>query len=329
MSKKQNRDCGELEWYGSLFLKGGDDMPEEQNNKKKDKIYFSIIPDRLTQCTYTRVTKDKATGKERREVRRLTCTHQCILAKIVSFTWNGQPCLALSGWWSDYLGLKKRQVLSLLEDLQKGGYIESRGKTTARKIYPTEKTLELWRALSLKTGPADAENCINGKSANVKKCTSSSLADAGNCTSSSLTDAKNYTHISNGSSNREDSNSIRCSSACSHPKFFPPSLDEVKKYINEKGLSVDAEDFLEHYEERDWHDSNGNTVKNWELRARQWSKREKRWQTQRQGQAQQPTRHTKAELDQRNREQQEQIDADTARYQQRKLAEMQKGVATT
>jgi len=47
-------------------------------------------------------------------------------------------------------------------------------------------------------------------------------------------------------------------------KFIPPSLAEVIKYFFEKGYSVEsAKKAHEYYSTADWHDRNGNKVRNW------------------------------------------------------------------
>lgn len=53
-----------------------------------------------------------------------------------------------------------------------------------------------------------------------------------------------------------------------------PTLDEIKAYVNEKGLRMDAEAFFDHYEANGWKQSNGNKIKSWQAAARQWARRE-------------------------------------------------------
>lgn len=55
-------------------------------------------------------------------------------------------------------------------------------------------------------------------------------------------------------------------------RFTPPSVDEVKEYIREKGYSVDAEEFYAHYESNGW--IVGKTpMKNWKAAVVTWQKR--------------------------------------------------------
>jgi hypothetical protein len=53
-----------------------------------------------------------------------------------------------------------------------------------------------------------------------------------------------------------------------------PTLDEIKAYVTEKGLRMDAEAFFDHYEANGWKQSNGNKIKSWQAAARQWERRE-------------------------------------------------------
>lgn len=46
---------------------------------------------------------------------------------------------------------------------------------------------------------------------------------------------------------------------------FPPSVGEVAEYIREKGLNVDAEDFIRRCEAADWRDGQGRPIMNWRI----------------------------------------------------------------
>ncbi len=57
-------------------------------------------------------------------------------------------------------------------------------------------------------------------------------------------------------------------------RFLPPSIEEVKSYIQEKGYSVDAEQFVNFYESKGWLIGK-NKMKNWHAAIATWQKREK------------------------------------------------------
>jgi len=46
-------------------------------------------------------------------------------------------------------------------------------------------------------------------------------------------------------------------------KFIPPTIEEVIKYVKEKGYNVDVKKFMEYYAESAWHDRDGKPVQNW------------------------------------------------------------------
>ena len=54
--------------------------------------------------------------------------------------------------------------------------------------------------------------------------------------------------------------------------FSPPSLSEVKKFVEEKGYNVDAESFIAFYESKGWFIGK-NKMKNWRMAVITWSKR--------------------------------------------------------
>lgn len=54
-------------------------------------------------------------------------------------------------------------------------------------------------------------------------------------------------------------------------EFAPPSLEEIKKYIQEKQLKVDADQFYNYFSEGNWIDSKGNKVKNWKQKILTWN----------------------------------------------------------
>lgn len=53
--------------------------------------------------------------------------------------------------------------------------------------------------------------------------------------------------------------------------FTPPTLEEVKQYIQEKDLAVDAEYFYNYFEAGAWTDSRGKDVKSWKQKLQTWN----------------------------------------------------------
>ena len=56
-------------------------------------------------------------------------------------------------------------------------------------------------------------------------------------------------------------------------KFFPPTVEEVRAYCDERGNRVDPEQFVDFYTAKGWKIGN-QTMKNWKAAVRTWEKRE-------------------------------------------------------
>ncbi len=61
------------------------------------------------------------------------------------------------------------------------------------------------------------------------------------------------------------------------PTFVPPTLEEVKEYVAEKGLKMDAEHFYDHYTSNGWKVSGRTMMKDWKAAARSWAKNEEKF----------------------------------------------------
>lgn len=57
-------------------------------------------------------------------------------------------------------------------------------------------------------------------------------------------------------------------------RFVPPTLDQVKKYCEERGNNVDAERFIDFYESKGWMVGK-NKMKDWKACVRTWEKSQK------------------------------------------------------
>ena len=53
--------------------------------------------------------------------------------------------------------------------------------------------------------------------------------------------------------------------------FTPPSLEEIKQYITENNINVDANQFFNFFDVANWIDSKGNKVKNWKQKLLTWA----------------------------------------------------------
>ena len=56
-------------------------------------------------------------------------------------------------------------------------------------------------------------------------------------------------------------------------KFVPPSLEEIKDYVEKRGYQIDAEAFYTHYESNGWMVGR-NKMKSWQASVANWNRRE-------------------------------------------------------
>lgn len=54
---------------------------------------------------------------------------------------------------------------------------------------------------------------------------------------------------------------------------YIPNIEDVRRYVQENNLNVDADYFYKYYTTAEWKDNKGKPVKNWKLKALNWSKR--------------------------------------------------------
>lgn len=59
-------------------------------------------------------------------------------------------------------------------------------------------------------------------------------------------------------------------------KNMPPTLEDVKEYCRSRSNGIDAEAFIDYYQQQGWKLANGNKMKDWQAAIRTWEKREKK-----------------------------------------------------
>lgn len=64
-------------------------------------------------------------------------------------------------------------------------------------------------------------------------------------------------------------------SCASHPRFVPPTLDEVRAYCLERKNQIDPTAFVDYYQARGWKLSSGQAMRDWRAAVRTWEKRER------------------------------------------------------
>ena len=58
-------------------------------------------------------------------------------------------------------------------------------------------------------------------------------------------------------------------------RFTPPSREEIQEYCILNGYKVNADKFIDYYEQQGWKLSNGNAMKVWKAAIRNWAARDK------------------------------------------------------
>lgn len=79
------------------------------------------------------------------------------------------------------------------------------------------------------------------------------------------------TNTRRGLAPNKNTNRIEKNKNKNRKEFVPPTLDDVKKYVLDKSLSVSAEQFYNYFTEGNWIDSKGNKVKNWKQKLLTWN----------------------------------------------------------
>lgn len=211
------------------------------------KKYYIIVPDEIARSVHTG-------GDEKKKRERLSCCHRDLLGKIVSLSQHG-PCTSGNDYFAEYIGVKKRQIMNLLEDLENDGFIERKGRGDNRKIFPTEKSLKIWRRCSSSPSAIDCTSKGGDNSPSAIDCTTK-------CNTVHLPSAIDCTH-----NNKENKKKNR-----ERLSLLPiPSLEEVAAEIEKEGYSVNADDFWNYYQKLGWQDSNGKPVRNWKAKLATWN----------------------------------------------------------
>ena len=177
----------------------------------------------------------------------LSIQEKVILAEIDSFCSRYESCYASNEHFAKFIGVSSRRVRDILKSLEDKHLIE-------RKVIYKKGTKEIEkRFLRLPYPPG--RKLPQGGEENFRTPQEENCLD--NNTVTNNTKEGIYTGAKPTKKRKA---------------FIPPSLDDVKAYVAEKGLSVDAQRFFDYYEAGNWHDGKGNAVKNWKQKCLTWDK---------------------------------------------------------
>ena len=177
----------------------------------------------------------------------LSIQEKAVLAEIDSFCSYYDSCYASNEHFAKFIGVSTRRIQDIIKALEDKQLIE-REVTYKQGTKEIEKRFLRVRYPSRRILHGGGEESFMG-------------GGEENC-------ADNNTSMNN---TKEDI----YMGAKPHKKrkvFTPPSYEEVKAYIDEKRLNVDAQKFFDYYDAGDWHDAKGKAVKNWKQKCITWDK---------------------------------------------------------
>lgn len=221
--------------------------------QEKDKVVggYTLIPDSISSIPATE----------------LPMIEKVLLCRIISLS-KDKPCEISNAALASRFGVTGRRITGHIAGLKQKGWIDVTGPRTKRYIRPTSKALSLWsfpsidgnsyRRKHLKTEPSPT---IDGTVLNYRR--------------NRLPKNTENTESTDISAN-QDLHKQTSRSQSTRKKFVPPSLDEVKQYVAEKKLAIDARCFFDFYTAGEWHDSSGKPVHNWKQKALTWDRREQK-----------------------------------------------------
>lgn len=72
---------------------------------------------------------------------------------------------------------------------------------------------------------------------------------------------------------KENTHIVCTKESATSVRFTPPSIEDVRMYVRDEGLDIDAEEFMDYGIANGWKLSNGNPMKDWRATLRQWHRR--------------------------------------------------------
>lgn len=167
---------------------------------------------------------------------RLDATEKILLMRIDSFCrlGDGNGCYASNDYLAKFCGCSDRKITQSLSHLKEIGYIEQKSFDGRQR--------QLWSRL------ADI-----------------SYLPSRICDADSQNLRTEITEFSNKSLDIKEKEILK-----KEKGFNPPSLDEVKAYIKEKGYRFNPNDFYDYYASANWHKGDGKPVRNWKQCCATW-----------------------------------------------------------
>lgn len=146
--------------------------------------------------------------------------------------------------------------------------------------YDLDKNREKYEEIVEKRREA-GRNKSNQMQANDSKC-KQMLANASKCqqviANDSITPPDSVSDSDSVSVSVSDNNASESAKGVQGGKrkrFQPPTKEDIQDYCAQKGLTVDADRFIDYYSAQGWKLSNGNAMRDWRAAVRNWSRDKK------------------------------------------------------
>lgn len=143
--------------------------------------------------------------------------------------------------WAEALGLSEQQVRTAIDHLKSTNEITTKSTNKFTVVH-----VEKWEFWQIEEGYATNKSPTKQPTSNQQVTTPLDIYSKNIDTTTSTT------------------------------KGMPPTREEVKAYVAEKGLQIDADYFFDYYDEMKWVKANGKAVSNWKLTACTWDKNERK-----------------------------------------------------
>ena len=207
--------------------------------------------------------------------------------------WKGKEPFDKRSAWVDLLLLAMHNDKKMLIDneivvIKRGSFMTSIVKLSARwawsrgKVMRYLKLLESEQMLNTKRTPKgtlitivkydvfqgmeNADSTTVGTTLGTTNDTTDGTADSTTVGTADGTQNKNIKNIKNENNNIIPPISPSKGDA---KKFIPPTVEEVRKYCNERNKGVDAQAFVDFYESKGWYVGK-NKMKDWKAAVRTW-----------------------------------------------------------
>lgn len=206
----------------------------------------------------------------------LSLQEKVLIADILSFEtyWRSNAGIA------KLLGVNVSRVQQIVRELKRKnvleGFSKTIGTTTCRTLRVTKAYWEkLYAYDQCKRPEEEPENAGVENYTPCKKLHPGGVENyIRGCKKLHFGGVENYTQKANIESKEESTKKVVVVADQRQRPFKPPTVEEVKAYITEKGYTFDAEMFVSYYESRGW--MLGKTkMKSWQAACRTWQLKER------------------------------------------------------